>query len=147
MNTGAPISAMMAPTGSSRGAARVRLSISARHSSTPPPRVAAGRDDAVIAGAEPQAYEMGRDQADKADHAAADHGQRGQRRTQQEDRHARAAALHPDGGTAHLPGAQHIEPAARERRDGQRGRQCDQLNQGRCAQPRSPASQKTMPRS
>ena len=58
MNTGAPISAMMAPTGSSRGAASVRLNRSARHSSTPPAERRSGRDDAVIAGAEPQAYEV-----------------------------------------------------------------------------------------
>ena len=75
MNTGAPISAMTAPTGSSRGAA-TRAAQQIGQAQQRPAGQRRGRgDDAVIAGVEPQAHQVRGDQADETDHAAADHGQ------------------------------------------------------------------------
>ena len=80
MNSGAPTSAMIAPTGSCRGRGdRSRHQVGGGQQGAAE-QVRGRRDDAVIAGAEGQPHGVRGDQADETDRAGAHHGDGRQRR-------------------------------------------------------------------
>ena len=120
-NTGAPISAVIAPTGSCRGAASVRLAMSARQSSAPPHSAAPGATKPVIGGAQRQPHQVRRDQADEADRPGGEHREAQSAplrpRTPPD---ARTADIEAEHGAAQLAGGEHVQRPAAEQGRGER---------------------------
>ena len=137
----------MAPTGNWRGAAMRAAGDVRQAQQRAAAQSGAGRHQPVIGSPERQSDQVRGHQSNEADGAGRQHGQRGQRGGDHEDHRPRHARVEPEDGTAQLAGGQHVQRTPADQRG--EHRQCGggQVNQGCCAQPRSPASQNTMPRS
>ena len=146
MNTGAPSTAVIAPTGSCWGAITVRASVSASTSSVPPANALAGKDALIVADRQPQ--RMGDDEADESDRPGGGHGEGGGDGRDHEQhpadaRHRDAERLRHDGAAQH-----HIERAPlTAERTMTAATSATSAGTYVVAPPRSPISQNRMPRS
>ena len=136
MNSGAPTSAMIAPTGSWRGLAAIRATTSAAASRVPPSKARGRRHDPVIAGAEDQPHGVRRDQPDESHRAGADHRDGGERRAGDEyDACATRSTSRPTLRARSSPAASTLSGRASSNRESTTASKCAIHTQRRALRP------------